>query len=485
MPTDTVAPPTRVAEIGSFLSPLHWAGLAVAVFFYQWMLYSHFTFTMFEPELLDQTFNSMLEHLLHGNSHVDGASIGFEAFVKDGQNIAYFSIFCALLRAPVRLITAAPVTFHLARLSCLIATTVMTLGLIRLCEIANLRASGLPKARTLLWLTVASFVVAGPAICLAESAYVYKEPVLWGAVEVVTFLAIALHPSTDGKPSHRALIFLGCLAALAINTRPTIGIGLGLGFGLIWSLALSDRLRGNGSASLSAIAVSAVMASLGLAVALWVNFDRWGNPMVFADYHFYELFIRQPHRMEKLDHYGLFNILRLPISIGQYLTAIPYVLRHFQPETGFLWEFYDGIEGPPAPLLLTQPIICILAFFGLRPILQNKLGSATFIGQCVCALLLMMANYIAVRYTADLVGFFLAPAVFGYAEVLKISMRPAGILRRLVWPTLVACFILSIAGSHYVYVMSTVYSNGSSSELRCGWQKYAPFIPVDQWVKCR
>jgi hypothetical protein len=50
---------------------------------------------------LDLTFNSMLEHLLHGQFDVDPKIVGLEGFTRGGRVYAYWGIWCALLRLPL------------------------------------------------------------------------------------------------------------------------------------------------------------------------------------------------------------------------------------------------------------------------------------------------------------------------------------------------------------------------------------------------
>src|SRR5271165_3343495 len=53
------------------------------------------------PDPLDLTFNSMLQHLLHGQFDVDPKIVGLEGFARGGRVYAYWGIWCALLRLPL------------------------------------------------------------------------------------------------------------------------------------------------------------------------------------------------------------------------------------------------------------------------------------------------------------------------------------------------------------------------------------------------
>jgi len=92
------------------------AALIVAVSVYYLFLLSNGTFLVFGPEMLDQTYNSMLVHMLHGNFDVDPKAIGLEAMTRNGKTYAYFGVFPALLRLPAMAFTDIS-RAELARLS--------------------------------------------------------------------------------------------------------------------------------------------------------------------------------------------------------------------------------------------------------------------------------------------------------------------------------------------------------------------------------
>jgi hypothetical protein len=76
-----------------------------------------------KSELVGMTFNSMLEHLLHGEFDVDPGTIGREGSVRDGKTYTYFGIIPALLRLPLLPIDAL-MRLDVTRLYCALAATV-------------------------------------------------------------------------------------------------------------------------------------------------------------------------------------------------------------------------------------------------------------------------------------------------------------------------------------------------------------------------
>lgn len=68
--------------------------LGIALLHYAFMLGA--SGELFVPTVHGMTFNSMALNLLEGRFDVDPATIGDEAFERDGRSYAYFGIFLAL-----------------------------------------------------------------------------------------------------------------------------------------------------------------------------------------------------------------------------------------------------------------------------------------------------------------------------------------------------------------------------------------------------
>jgi len=79
-------------------------------------------FKPIEPTARGMAFNSMLEHLQHGEFDIDPAAIGSEGFVRDGKTYTYFGIIPALLRFPL-LLTGGLMRLDVTRLYCALAAT--------------------------------------------------------------------------------------------------------------------------------------------------------------------------------------------------------------------------------------------------------------------------------------------------------------------------------------------------------------------------
>src|SRR5580692_7473291 len=80
---------------------LQCALLAFMVLFYGFILWDGGLREPARP--INLTFNSMLDHLVHGQFDVDPNTVGAEGFLRKGHVYSYWGITCALLRLPLLL----------------------------------------------------------------------------------------------------------------------------------------------------------------------------------------------------------------------------------------------------------------------------------------------------------------------------------------------------------------------------------------------
>jgi len=86
---------------------------------------------------LNRTFNSMLEHLMHGQFDVDPTIVGSEGYLRNGHVYAYWGITCALVRLP--LLIVGRLDLDVTPWSCLIA--VCLAGIMKVRAVLFLRRS--------------------------------------------------------------------------------------------------------------------------------------------------------------------------------------------------------------------------------------------------------------------------------------------------------------------------------------------------------
>jgi len=488
------------AWVGKLLSsPMRFASILAIIFIYYLFLLSNGTFALFVPELLSRVFDNMLVHLLRGEFTVDRDVIDFEAFTRNGKTYTYFGIFPALLR-----LVAMPFTniahVELARASCLTAVVIFV-GL-QLRMLLNVHKSLPPAIRASDFLAVmaAATVLSGPQLYILGTAEIYQEAILWSAAQAAAFNLIVLRAALrpHGLRS-RDLVFLAILAGLAINTRPTIGVALYLGTVLLVMWMAWRQHRPEWLSSVSGISVRSavwalvrdpsilrpivVLGLLGAAAGL-VNFERWGNPLTFADFH-YNYWIQRSHsRIAALENYGDINLGRIWIGALYYGTGLPYVLRDVPPFDEYLRARLTAIEAPPIIPLFTNPLTILLAGIGLyylwsRPQLPAPDGAAilrfALIGNASAAVLIFAAGGLAMRYRFDLAPFMTLAALVGYRSISLTAAESSQTRRKRVRIAAIGLCVLGILVSHYVLLIHKVWSIGEPMEIRRALAVFAPF----------
>jgi hypothetical protein len=493
---------TRAAEgerVGALLSRRTvFAGLLAVIAVYYLFLLSNGTFELFAPEMFGRVFDNMLVHLLHGEFTVDRSVIDYEAFTRDGKTYSYFGIFPALLRLAAMPFTDVA-TVELARVSCLTAVVIFVALQLRMLLIAH--NSLLPGSRVPWALTVmaAATVFSGPQVYILGTASIYQEPILWSAAMAAAFNLIVLRAALGwGGLRSRDLVSLAVLAGLAINTRPTIGVALYLGTVLLvmWTAwrrhkgerRLSANPRGMGTAIAALLRDRSfswpvvVLGLLGVAVGV-VNFERWGNPLTFGDFHYNYWIRHNPSRLAALENYGDLNLGRVWVGALYYATGIPYLLKSVPPFDAYLGARFVSIEAPPIIPLLTNPLTIILAGIGLYrlwmrprlPVDSVAILRLALIGNASAVVLIFMAAGLALRYRFDLAPFMTLAAIVGYRSISLTAAKSSEAWRKRLHIAAVGLCVLGILVSHYVLLIHKVWSMGSPMEVRRALSVFAPF----------
>ncbi len=478
---------------------LYFLSLIAIVSVYYLFLLSNGTFQILAPELLDKVFDNMLVHLLRGEFTVDLDAIDYEAMSQDGKTYTYFAVFPAILR-----LLATPFVdiahAELARLSCLMAVVIFVVLQLRMLLIVHYSLPAGSRMPGLLTVMVAAIVLSGPQLYILGSAWVYHEPILWGAALAVAFNLIVMRAALSGDDLRTSdLASLAALAGLAINTRAPIGVALYLGTVLLivwaaWSRHAPERTEWRWPASgkvlvraVSALAhdprISLPVLVLGLlAVAAGiVNFGRWGNPFAFNGANYTYWIQRQPNVMVAVRDYGVFSLDRIGIAVLYYATGIPYILKSVPTFAGFLRCCV--IEAPPLTPLLTNPLTVLLAGIGLyrlwrRPDLQPRslaMLRIALIGHASAVVLILTFFTFTLRYRFDFAPFMTLAAFVGYRSLSMTAANFSGTWRRRILIAAVGFCVLGVLGSHYVLLVHKVWSIGVPMDVRLALFPFAPF----------
>ncbi len=265
---------------------------------------------------LNRTFNSMLDHLVHGRFDVDPNLVGSEGFPRNGRVYSYWGITCALVRLPLLL-------FHRLDLdvtvwSCLVA--VCLAGMMKLRTVLFLRRYCGPTAASdgAFVLMLAYIVLGGAQVGYLKSS-TYQEVVFWAIAFAAVFLYFAVRGLVSGQFTMVILSWMAMAAGLATLTRVSTGIGLCAAFGLLLLVLLVGEPRARRAVLTRRFLVPAMVLAAFLVVVGTVNYQRWGNPATFADYTFYLSFHRDLLKMERA---GLFNLARVPFGLSYYFLPL-------------------------------------------------------------------------------------------------------------------------------------------------------------------
>jgi hypothetical protein len=478
---------------------LYFITLIAVVTVYYLFLLSNGTFRILAPELLDKVFDNMLVHLLRGEFTVDRDAIDYEAVTRNGSTYTYFGVFPAILR-----LLAMPFVdvaqAELARLSCLMAVVIFVVLQLRMLLIAHYSLPAESRMPGLFGVMVAATVLSGPQLYILGSAWIYHEPILWGAVLATAFNLIVIRTALSGNDLRTGdLVSLAALAGLALNTRAPIGVALYLGTVLLiawaaWSGYAPERTQWRGPASgkvlvraVSTLArdprISLPVLVLGLlAVAAGiVNFGRWGNPFAFNGANYTYWIQRQPTVMAAARDYGVFSLDRIGIAVLYYATGIPYILKSVPTFAGFLRCCV--IEAPPLTPLLTNPLTVLLASVGLyrlwrRPDLQPRslaILRIALIAHASAVVLILMFVTFTLRYRFDFAPFMTLAAFVGYRSLSMTAAGFSGTWRRRMLIGAVGLCVLGVLGSHYILLVHKVWSIGVPMEVRLALFPFAPF----------
>jgi len=468
--------------------------VVLVLFVYYSFLLTSGHFDLLSPgDPVDLTFNSMAQHLASWRFDVDSTVVGLEGFRRGGRVYAYWGIWPALLRLPLILFGAPWV--NVTALSMVFAVSLAcAFKLLAVLEI---------------WPVVGGVLGGDLAICFALSGAqieflrprIYDEACVWAGAFGAVFVYCVVRGLRRKEWSGGLLCAMACAAGLALLTRVTVAIGLyaalGLLIGWLWmERRLKGRLREatsegdfegrlrtatsksdlNGANGVWAIVLLAVFAG----VAGVVNYYRWGNPFVFADYNLYIGNGDFPDRLPRLHEYGLFNLARIPFGLMYYFVPVWVI----QAPDGHFWfdsfanRYMDATELPASSFLLTDPLLIVVALGALVWVVRHRAARfgfpvvsdsvvrlrshgdvlAVLAGLAVPCVLLFTAISMNYRYRADFYPFLEAAALIG-AMMVPRTERPRRL--RVGW----ALVLVGVLASHSTLLLYKISPAGPPFSL--------------------
>lgn len=407
-------------------------------------------------------FNSMLLHLLDGQFDVNPETIANEGFLVNGKVYSYFGIFPALFRL-IFLPLVDLTRTNLTSVSCLVADLI-AVGAQLAIILKLFRRFGVEGREYLLLAFFAVSLFSGPQFFFLRPS-IYQEPVFWALAFSYVFIYFAIDILLFCRIATAAtLALMAGLAGLTVLTRVSVAVALYAAMGVMLIHTLATAHLGKpvtaGRIMLSIAAprywLPVILLLLFAAIAGYVNFMRFGNPLKFIDLH-YQLVstIENPDRLPRLDTYGEFNLARLWYEILYYFIPI-WMLRGpdgllLFPE--FRHRYLDMVELPPGSFFLSDPLILAFAGFAVWRMIgalrSDALRAAPLLALAVAfaipPLLELCAISVSFRYRGDFYPSFIFLAATGLSFVLSLppdTYRSAW-LPRLAWPLA----LVSIASS--------------------------------------
>ena len=471
-----------VAERSIYVS----AGLlVVAVVIYAYWL-SNRAFQLIDPPsegpVSGLLFNSMLAHMVHGRFDVDPATAAMEGFARGGHTYVDWGIFPTLIRIPL-LFFRNGLELDITRLSTLIAVTTaatMKMSTLRLI-FRSVTGAG---AAVLYWALLLALLFGGAQVEFLKTS-VYQEECLWAGALGAGFVFLAIRGLIAGRFSVASLCGMAAIAGAAMLSRATIGVGLCSA--VVWLLlvnhglatsAVDGSVQNNLSDYIRRLVVSrrfllpaTVLLVFGVVVG-FLNYEHWGNPLLFVDYHRYFTYLHSdPERLVRLDRYGVFNPTRIPFALIYYFFPI-WVLQRTDGQQLFYeheTRLFDSVELPPSSFLLTDTLLLALLAVGFwalarqrRLPLSRPIVLTIAAGLGVSCLFILSFNVLAFRYRIDFHPFIEFGAFVGVTLMLQSpNLARAGISR-----ALVAASALSIIASNFVLILYRHSDFGTAVDMK-------------------
>jgi hypothetical protein len=453
--------------------------LAAAIYYF--FLLTDGSFNLFTPVERDSwgmAFNSMLEHLRHGEFDLDPATIAADGFVRNGKTYAYFGILPALLRLPL-LPTGALARLDVTRLYCGLATTVAFC--FKLASVVLINGK-VPKSRlqSIAFFAMALSLFFGGAQIQFLKASIYLETILWAGAIAGAFIYCAVRGLIATRSFSTGLVaVMASLAGLELLTRVSTALGLYLATGLLvlvlaWPSAglPRDRMSQIVRSLASTRTVVALSILLGfMTVCGLVNYQRWGDPLKFADFRIYTVFMAEPEHLAHWKAIGTFNVERLWYGILYYFFPIWTIIR---PDGQFLFSDFEkrmlyGVETPPSSFLLSDPLLLVLAGAYLMRLPQlareRRLDiaavAALMIGLLIPVFLILTFMYMAFRYRMEFYPFLEFSAFLGFYAICVNPDEFSALSRRRLSLILIAIAGFGIVGSHFTLFLHKISPPGN------------------------
>jgi hypothetical protein len=272
---------------------------------------------------------------------------------------------------------------------------------------------------------------------------------------------------------------MALVAGLELLCRVSFGMALYAALGLMLCV---EAWRSCGRLeALRSLAPAALVLALFAGAAAGVNEARWNDPLMFVPMSYQTIQIAHaPDRAPRLERYGALNLRRIPFALQYYFAPI-WVLQDRKGELIFQktqLQLFDYVELPPSSLLLSDPVMAMLAAIGLWTLARRQgrtpdpvLATGALVGLAASGAVMLLAISLCFRYRMDFYPAMDFAACLG-AGALRFDPGRQPV-RRFLYPAAAGAAV-AVAGL-IVYDVSP-FASAVDLDLRQGWT--TPYVDL-------
>ncbi len=388
---------------------------------------THFSGSIFGPEICGEAFDSLAVGMLDGRSDVDPKSIKGEAFRIGGKTYMYFGPFPAILRIVLHQIWPKEYG-KFSRFSVLLASILAMFYFMSIC-LESCRVNG----RIVGWIRrifvgalVLGFVLGTPLLFIASAPLIYHESMIWGVAWTIVFISYFQRFLDPVRYSlSGSMVGMSISAGLAILSRVTFGLPCIMIFTIIALRQLYVELKNKTwkirLPKVQSAALIGLPLILCLALQSWYNYSRFGSMLTFIDMRYYS----SNSSARSVKPLVEFDVERIPVAVRNYFTPrtehitsnFPYFtlaqVKHYGDKRFELQKYKEWTLplGIGSAWLLAFFVGALVMLCRRRPSLLH-LAIIAFVGQAV---LILSYFFITQRYSAE----FLPLAVVSIMFVIR------------------------------------------------------------------
>jgi hypothetical protein len=318
--------------------------------------------------------------------------------------------------------------------SCAIAATLAAIAKLATVRQARQVMGDAPYARRVTLFVVAIVIFGGAQVQFLRPT-IYEEPLHWASAIAAAFVLPAFRWCVDAQ-GRRAwhIVAMATLAGLCLLTRVSTSIGLYAACGgvMLTTMIAAWRGRRQGASMASAFRAAVVPSLILVAFAVvcgFINYERWGWPLTFIDFRYYNLLPPGDPTLTIVATYGYFNLSRLWFALSFYFFPIWMIIGS---DGHFLFHaaqecLFHVVEPPPATFLASDPLLCFLTCLGLvwlrrtRETATDRLTAwPVAIGLLIPCILMLAAIAVVFRYRMDSSNFSRCSACSSYGATSSV-----------------------------------------------------------------